>query len=315
MTTAGSVMEDRRFVLLIGGPDAGKSNYLFRCWLAIDQAHGILVSDGLPDDLEYLRTGADALLNGRFAPRTPTEVHNRNVVPVKASQNGNLKGDLIVPDCSGEKWLDIYDRREWSDDWEELISPGTGCLVFIRAGSDKIVAPLDWINCFKLFGSAEMPDAGLESEADVAAGQSAKRTAPTQIVLIDWLQFLRRVFTDRIRGSFRPRIGIVVSAWDAVPEDEKPAGPIAYLAANFPMFEQFLRANSSFFDIQTFAVSVAGGDFMNEPGFRDKFLEGNPLTAGFVIHGLDGDWKTTTDHTLPVAWALGLIDQTDRSER
>ena len=304
-------MEDKRFVLLIGGPDAGKSNYLFRCWLAIDQTHGILVSDGLPDDLEYLRTGADELLKGNFAPRTAREVHNRNTIPVKSAQSESLKGELIVPDCSGEKWLEIYDRREWSDDWEELISPGTGCLVFIRAGSDKIVAPLDWISCFKLYGSAEMPDAGLDSEAVVAPGQSAKRTTPTQIVLIDWLQFLRRVFTDRISGGFRPRIGIVVSAWDAVPEDQKAAGPTAYLATNFPMFEQFLRANSSAFDIHTFAVSVAGGDFMNEPGFRDEFLQGNPLTAGYVIHGLDGAWKKSPDHTLPVAWALGLIDEID----
>jgi len=137
-------MKENRSVLLIGGPDAGKSNYLFRFWMAISRGGGSLVSDGLPDDVEYLRAGADALLQGNFAPRTSTEVHNRSHVPVTSSRGA---GHLIVPDCSGETWMEVYNKREWSLDWDELISDRTGCLLFIRAGSDRIVQSLDWIIC------------------------------------------------------------------------------------------------------------------------------------------------------------------------
>ena len=49
---------DHEAVLLIGGPDAGKSNFLFRLWIAIDAGQGALVKDGLPSELDYLSGGA-----------------------------------------------------------------------------------------------------------------------------------------------------------------------------------------------------------------------------------------------------------------
>ena len=48
---------DHEAVLLIGGPDAGKSNFLFRLWIAIDTGQGALVKDGLPSELDYLSGG------------------------------------------------------------------------------------------------------------------------------------------------------------------------------------------------------------------------------------------------------------------
>ena len=38
-------------VVLVGGPDSGKSNYIFRLWLAMSQGGGKICRDGLPDRL------------------------------------------------------------------------------------------------------------------------------------------------------------------------------------------------------------------------------------------------------------------------
>ena len=53
----------------------------------------------------------------------------------------------MVPDCFGEKWMDVCRKREWSNEWEELINEDCGCLVFLRVESEQIVPALDPITC------------------------------------------------------------------------------------------------------------------------------------------------------------------------
>jgi hypothetical protein len=287
-------------VLLVGGPDAGKTNFLIRLWIALQSGEGILRSDGLPDDMEYLNDGAQTLLGGEFAPRTSREVHTRNAIPVKAGAGASgFRGQLIVPDSSGEEWMLIHRNREWSDRWESAVPSLMGCLLFVRAGSEEVVPALDWVNCMELFGPREhLPDV---PEAGENAG-----AMPTQVVLIDWLQCLRKAVTAHGAGSQRLRVGVVVSAWDRVPSDQQAESPRSYVAANFPMFEDFMASNTHQFQFECFGVSIVGGDLEHAPGFREEFLRGTPARAGYVVHSLGGTFSQTSDHTLPLAWTMGL---------
>lgn len=310
---------DHSSVLLLGGPDAGKSNFLFRFWIAIDDdGGGALMKDGLPTEVEYLRIGAERLLEGEFAPHTSKEVHERVAMPVKSSASAGAPGGmLVVPDVSGEQILAIYRDRQWSQVWEDLISPRCTCLLFIRAGSDEVVAPLDWATCFEKYGvviGAPQPAEQAAVGSVGAAGSNANPTddekvadPPTQVVLTEWLQFLRLAFTAVVGGSFRPRVGVVISAWDAVPIDQQPAGPVAYLKDNFPMLHQFIEANDDRFDFQVFGVSIVGGDLKNDEEFRQTYLNGTPREFGFVVQSLLGPLTQSPDITLPVAWALRLL--------
>jgi hypothetical protein len=176
--------------------------------------------------------------------------------------------------------------------------------LFIRAGSDEVVAPLDWATCFEKYGG--IPEAPKLAEQGQAAGTDDERVAelPTQVVLTEWLQFLRRAFTAVVGGSFRPRVGVVISAWDAVPTDGQPAGPMVYLKENFPMLHQFIEANADRFDFQVFGLSIVAGDLKNDEEFKQIYLQGRPRDFGFVIHPLSGKFEKSSDITLPVAWAL-----------
>lgn len=293
-------MEARRAVLLVGGPDAGKTNYLVRLWLAIDRKIGRLQADRSPDDLEYLMSGAEIQLGGKFVPHTPREVNNRSVIPVRdANTTEGVSGTLIVPDYSGEEWMEIYRKREWSEDWESLISDVCGCLLFVRVDSNQLVSPLDWVTCEKTFSSVP-----------AAMSYSPESGTPTQAVLVDWLQCLRQAFTDRVGGHFRPRIGIVIAAWDLVPADRQADGPDRYLAAEFPMLEQFMQSNTDRFNFGVFGVSIFGGDPENEPDFLAKYLN-DPIKAGYVIQSVNGVVNRSGDLTLPVAWAMGFQDEID----
>lgn len=302
-------------VLLIGGPDAGKSNFLFRLWIAIDAGRGALVKDGLPSELDYLSSGAAGLLEGKFAGHTSKEVYERVFVPVKTRVPGHTRGGtLVVPDLDGEQILAICRNRGWTSVWEDLISSRCACLLFVRAGSEAVVAPLDWASCFERYGSAmEAPNtdgdevangSGLAGSGSGQADEEGTLELPTQVVMTEWLQFLRQAFTAVAGGSFRPRIGIVISAWDAVPNDQQPAGPVEYLADNFPLLYQFVEANDEAFEFQVFGLTVVAGDLKNDVDFRNTYLAGKPPDFGFVVHSLAGRQEESPDLTLPIAWAL-----------
>lgn len=293
-------MEKKRTVLLIGGPEMGKTNFLGRFWGTVYQQTGHLRADGLPEDIEHLKAISTDLASGKFSPRTPQNEHWHCVIPIQGISNDKaFTGGLVVPDCSGEEWRRIYRNREWSAKWEDLIPETWGCLLFIRPSSDKICTPLDWMQCWSFFGSTEHfpegPDAGRVD------GQ-----VPTQVELVDWLQCLRQAITEKVGGMFRPRVGIVIAAWDRLPKEQQERRPDCYLEENFPLFHQFIHTNDPSFEFASFGASVAGGDLDLDAAFREKYLQSDPHMAGYVIHDLMGTLDRSPDHTLPVAWAMGL---------
>lgn len=283
-------------VVLVGGPDSGKSNFIFRLWHAINNESGVMSANGLPDHLQYLKDGCDSLLRGEFAQRTQQEVFSENSIPFRvATESGPVDGLIVVPDCDGERWMSVFRKREWAKQWEARVAERCGVLVFVRAGSDQISSPLDWIQCERLWGQP------------IGEGEAAELRTPTQVVLTDWLQFFGKAFSDHFGSDFRPRIGIVVTAWDAVPADRQASGPAKYISEEFPLLAQFIESNDDGFDFACFGVSIAGGDFKDEPGFKSRSLDqDDPLSGGYVVHHLNEENSRTSDMTLPVAWAMGL---------
>jgi hypothetical protein len=280
-----------QIVMLVGGPDSGKTNYLGRLWLAIREGVGQIVADHTPNDLQYLNQIADYLLQGRFAPHTSHESRNKVTIPIKIlNESAALRSNLIVPDVSGEEWMGIYRRRSWSEEWEKDTSGVVNCLIFVRAESDQVVPAIDWDTW-----------AGLLTKA-----QQSNPEIPTQVILVDWLQCLRSVFVEKM-ADYRPRIGVIVAAYDLLPNDQKELGPEAYLKTNFPLFWQYISATRDQVDIRVFGTSIADGDFDADSDFRQQFLESKPTDKGYVIyHGRQGV-QISKDIGLPILWAMGAV--------
>lgn len=260
----------------------------------MNQGGGQLRCDGLPDHLDYLQAGSQSLLKAEFAQHTPHDVFSEDVIPFSIGEGHKaLAGKLIVPDCFGERWMSIFRKREWSEEWEARVSQPCGILMFVRATSDQIVSPLDWIQCEQMWG------------APVGAGQHDLK-APTQIVMTDWLQFFGAAFADRVASGIRPKVAIMIAAWDRVPPDSQSAGPAAYLSQEFPLLSQFIESNDDAFDFATFGISVAGGDFDHQPRFKEESLNlDDPLSGGYVMHELEGKPSVDKDMTLPISWIMG----------
>lgn len=296
-------METDRGVLLVGGPDMGKTNYLARLWGAVYKTKtGILRYDGLPDDLEHLNSILGNLLAGKFAERTKHDEHWHCEIPLKVENDNGFRGKLIVPDCPGEEWRRIYTKNEWSNVWENLIDGVRGCLCFLRPNSSELRAPLDWMTCWKYFGTGDV-DIPLADET------------PTQVELVHWIQCLRYAQRARMSRAGKLRIGVIVSAWDALPGNLKRGTPSMYLKENVPLLHQFMTTNLHTYEFAAFGSSIAGGDLKEDEEFKKEYQAGDPYSAGYVIHELNGQREESSDHTLPVAWAMGLNPAFSESQR
>lgn len=284
-------MSISRNVLFVGGPGSGKSNYLFRTWIAIERKTGSIVQNGLPPDLGYLHDGASVLLDGRFAPHTSRDTGHTSSIPIAARERPDDTSNLIVPDASGELWLDLYQKREWRVEWDELVAEGTGFVIFVRAASPHNVPALDWITCERIYGPSV---------------QAQATEIPTQVLLVDWIQILRSITDRRIGRNYASHLSVVVAAWDRVPSDRQRGSPHDYLTTEFPLLAQFLEADSHGFRAKVFGLSIVGGDPEVDPEFLAQFRQSDPAALGYVISEGVGGVTRDGDILQPIYWALGL---------
>lgn len=303
-------------VLLIGGPETGKSNFLFRSWTHIFSADGLIEKDGMPATADYLQEGAEFQLRGEFAGHTSQETPEISEIPIVQKGNPQNKALLIVPDVDGEQINRIYRDRKWSHQWEALVTENTAYLFFVRVNSPQTVVPLDWITCHKLYGGAPplksegegaKADSG-DSEKDRVEGtnkpaneQETGVETPTQVVLVDWLQFIRDALHSKYSYAIQPRVGIVVAGWDCVPPDLK-GGASEWIRENMPLLHQFCVTNNDVFDFAFFGSSIFSGDPQNDPDFAEELEKKDTRTVGYVRYSPSN--KESADFTIPIAWAL-----------
>jgi hypothetical protein len=253
-------------ILFIGGPRSGKSNYLFRCWIAIERELGRLVKNGLPADLDYLSAGAADLLEGRFAPHTSRDVAVTCRIPVAVHDQSGSTGEIVIPDMSGELWLDLYEKREWPVTLDEMLADSTGFVLFVQANSPYEVPSVDWVTCERYYKDQKQPQPQAE--------------APTQVLLVEWLQIVRYELDRLVGASYTPRLSVVVSAWDRL-RGEESRSPETYLSMRLPLFSDYLVSRAHRFDASVFGVTVASGDLDKDSVFRDLLVAGAPAGKGF----------------------------------
>lgn len=324
-----------RSIVLLGGPDSGKTNYIGRLWPSFKKRKGVLRAERLPDDIAYVDGAVEHLMQGSFAPRS-----DRNLEVGRADFSISVRGangegeltELMVPDISGELWTRMVRTFEISHEWLTVLNDSQGAILFVRALSDQVVQPLDWVTARTILQLEVEGDAAVDATAsDSNGGSSVIAVAdslsgqiepipdkhgdgsivelpsapdlPTQVLLCELLRYLELCLADRSDGS-RPHVAVVVAAWDLLDSDVRAAGPLAYLKREFPLFAGRL-ADAGRLDVKLFGLSVVGGDLDDDEEFRNRFLENDISEQGWVIvENMDG-LTTNYDVMLPIAWAMG----------
>jgi hypothetical protein len=280
-------------IVMVGVPDTGKTNFLARLWEALRGGKGTLVCPTPPDNIKYVEDALGHVLQGSFAPRSSKNIgESRSDVRITvtaASVTDVSSTDLLVPDVTGELWKKAVETLEMPARWMEDLQESSGAMLFVRVLSDEIVAPLDWITARGVLrGTLKLPE--------------EKEGLPTQVVLCELLRFLEVSLKSHPDGS-PPRVAIIVTAYDLLDDDRAALGPTRYLEREYPLFAgRLLDAQS--LSIKTFGASIVGGDLGIDEEFRNKFLDGDMSTFGFIVVEQAGAIKTILDITRPLAWLV-----------
>ncbi|MGH9498157.1 MAG: hypothetical protein ACRD3L_03365 [Terriglobales bacterium] len=275
-------------IMLIGGPDSGKTNYLARLWKALQSGSGRLKSVEAPE-IKYVEDALAHLLQGSFAPRSEKNIEEsrRDFTVMIGTQDDAKRVEVVVPDVTGELWKDAVSSSELPSEWMNQLKESSGALLFVRVHSELNVSPLDWVTARELL---KMDWAQPHQEESI----------PTQVVLCELLRFLQSTLRRRTDGGLS-RVAIVVTAWDRLDAAAKKSGPSAYIESEYPLFAGRLEDVTTL-EVKVFGVSVVGGDLEADPKFRQKFFEADLDAAGYVVEELDGAVNEEHDLTLPIAW-------------
>ncbi|POP83727.1 hypothetical protein BKM77_15655 [Pseudomonas syringae] len=280
---------NRKSIILVGGPDSGKSNYVGRLWAALKAGKGQLQRAGMPQNIEYVESICENLLQGEFAGRTDTNTERQDFcVPLKLEQSNNPT-ELIVPDFTGELWRDAVKNSDIPREWLDTLESAEGALLFVRVLSPLNVQPLDWV--------------ATRSALSFIGEGNEEVELPTQVILCELLRLLQQRLSVRPDGK-RPRVAIVVTAWDKLDAASQEAGPQAYLRKQFPLFAGALE-DARRVEARVYGVSIVGGDLQYDPDFQEKYQSMIMAESGSVTLERNGAWYQDADVTIPVAWAIG----------
>lgn len=279
-----------RSIILLGGPDSGKTNYVGRLWRALDSGTGALHAAEQPNDISFVLEITDHLFQGGFAPRSEFSGSRRNFEVVVAASDGGSQTRIVIPDMSGEVWRNAVLEGEIAPEWMDELRSADAALLFVRVGSDQDVRPLDWVTTRR-----HLERLGVEDD----------QGPPTQVMLCELIRYLQVSLAARKDGGL-PRLSVVVAAWDLVDEVTFSSGPVAYLEREYPLLGGKL-ANLDDLEVRVFGMSVVGGDLKSDAAYRQAYLQTGLDAHGWVAAcGSDHVWRKEPDISLPLAWAVGL---------
>lgn len=281
-------MPGPRSIMMVGRPDSGKSNYLARFWAAVDTREGDLYATSQPDNILYVETLLEHLNQGRFVPRSEHELEDASrdvTISVFSKRDPDLAAQIVIPDIHGEVWKKAVAHWELPQVWFERLQEADGALLFVRAHSLENHAPLDLVS-------------SREALKSLGNDERSKAEVPTQVAMAELLRFMEENL--RGTGSVRPRVAVVVTAWDMLDTEERKAGPMAYLDGQFPLFGGRLKDNLDV-ELRTFGVSIFGTD-VETPGVKERIQQEGIRNLGYAVDGVTNE--EVADITAPVRWLL-----------
>ncbi|MBS2938538.1 hypothetical protein KDN32_12380 [Nocardioides sp. J2M5] len=199
-------------VLVLGGPDSGKSTYLLQLYGRVFDGDGQMQLRGAVDSLVAIKDGLARLATGRPAAHTANGTETSLTLPLVENHTGR-EWDITVPDYAGEDLRRVGDSLRLPDRWRDL-----------AATSDH------WVVMVRLSLHPDMPDLVSRPVGELASA-SAERAAgadvqklPIDMFLVELLQLLQHGRTQ-LEVTNDLRVTVALSCWDELgyPDDTMPS--------------------------------------------------------------------------------------------
>lgn len=301
-----------RSISFIGVQSSGKTTALAAILEQVDRGEGGLQWDGAVPDRRLLEQLTDPLLDGEFPQRTNRQGEDedrRLRLPLRRREDRFV---LETADYAGEELERVFALREWSAQWAAR-SGAAGLLLALRVnerGQPTIprALPPPPRDVDAPFTPSLL---GEELGAPVEVAPPAADTpveVPDTLALIEVLQCLRHArglsFGERPPlGSVR--VGVLLTAWDAVGPAWAERDPQHFLEERMPLLADVLAANFHADDVRAFGFSATGGD-LHEPAHRQRYLSPDPGEHKGFVRWWDPSQvlRRSADLSLPIAWVL-----------
>lgn len=194
-------MNSSDHVLVLGGPDSGKSTYLLQLYGRVFDGDGQMQLRGAVNSLVAIKDGLARLATGRPAAHTANGTETSLTLPLVDSHTGR-HWDITVPDYAGEDLRRVGDALRLPDRWRDL-----------AATSDH------WVVMVRLSLHPDMPDLVSRPVGELAS-TSAQRPAgadvqnlPIDMFLVELLQLLQHGRTQ-LEVTNDLRVTVALSCWD-----------------------------------------------------------------------------------------------------
>lgn len=279
-------MEENDYQLLIVGlPEAGKTSFIHALddLLQSPQSPDALRSYGLAPDRTYLERDKEKFRGGKKIVHTHRSLEGPPPELWFEDPKTARKGRLFLPDLRGEIFQDQWTDRRWAESYRDDLNKVRGILLFIRADTSA--------------SNQELLGAMVNMRKDPGKPLPWEpRKASPQVQLADVLQFI-----DTRGNISRPmKLAVMVSAWDTVdkPNNMQPKDPVSFVTREWPLLDQYLRANSATYLSKVYGVSALGGT----EGELKELSRLPPQKRARIVDGA----VSGNDLTRPLRWMLGL---------
>jgi hypothetical protein len=272
--------------LMVGLPETGKTTFLAALW-HVAKSHevpGSLRLEKREGDQEYLNNIANSWSKCAELVRTPGEGEMGVAILLRDPGTSRIVR-LSIPDMSGELFKSQWESRNCTSEFADLVSEAGGCLFFLHPG--KLVET-QWIaDANATLEEWAGADEAAEAEESPPGSDWEAKTAPTQVQMVELLQFISELTEGQIR------LAVIVSAWDLVNTDATPA---EWAEKRMPLLWQYIASNPSLYAVSYMGVSAQGGERSDA-----ALLEHDTASHRIRVHATDAKEH---DITHPVRWLM-----------
>ncbi|HBJ34300.1 MAG TPA: hypothetical protein DDZ51_05945 [Planctomycetaceae bacterium] len=273
---------------LIGLPGAGKTTFLAALWHVLFESDvdGCLRFSHLDGDTAYLNKIRDTWSNVNQSDRTQIGMEQVTSIFINDPVL-DATTEVVIPDMSGEAFEQQWTDRTASSGYVASIRQSIGGLLLIHphVREESLISAAEGL--IKNIGIGSLLEKVAEENLPVPW---ESRNAPTQVQLVDLLQFVQKLCEGR-----SIRLAVVVSAWDLINEKN----PNIWVEKRLPLLHQFLTANQDVFETTCFGVSAQGGKIPDKKTTLEQIVA--PSHRIKVVHG---QGVSSHDITLPLRWTM-----------
>jgi hypothetical protein len=273
-------------LLILGGPDSGKSTYRAQLYQRIEHEEGELQLVQSVGDMSALQGDVERLLQGLSPLHTNLDIYNSTTLVVKDGAGREVS--LEFADYGGEQIRRISELNTVPAPWVERAQQSSAWLFFLR---------IDRLRSAKSFMTEPVETTPRLSGAlePLSSEQSGELSA------IETLQRLLFVRGASLRDQLAaPRLGIFLSCWDELTDGERKQPPNAILEQRGPLFSRFVQANWKSDEYNLWGLSSTERRLPDKDPDED-FARKGPERAGYVVLNTG---NTSADLTIPIGWLM-----------